>query len=183
MADKQKLIGCLEQYDKSRRALLEELSALPTTTLTAIYSPGRWSILQVVQHMIRAEYAVLRNLPDPSRLVHRKPGIRGHLGYLTVVFVLLFNIPVPVPGPEMMPHDDVPHLEDLMHEWGRNIGWLKKFFNNLTESTEWKAVFYHPVTGPLTPSRAIRIAQLHLDTHRRHIARIQRRLAQAKHVS
>jgi uncharacterized damage-inducible protein DinB len=171
-----KLISRFERYDQSRRVLLKELSTLTPADLTAVYGPGRWSILQVVQHMVRAEYSVLQRLPAHSRLVNKNPDMRAHIGYLAVLFVLFFNIPVPVPESEMAPEDEEMILADLKNEWDRNIGWLKKYLKRLSTASAQRSVFSHPVTGPLTPGRAIRIAHLHLNTHRRQIARIRRRL-------
>lgn len=171
-----RLISRFKRYDQSRRALLEELATLPPGKLTEIDGPGKWSILQVVQHIIRAESTVLQNRPNPSLLVHKNPNLRDHFGYLAVLFVLLFDIPVPVPGSGMAPNDNETTLKELKNEWDRNIGWLKDYLNHLTATAAKHAVFSHPVTGPLTPARALQIAQLHLNTHRRHIARIRQRL-------
>ena len=82
IAEKNDLLKRLERYDQSRQSLLRDLSALPTETLTGIDRPGKWSILQVVEHIVRSEFSVLQNLPDPVHLVDRKPGIRSHLSYL-----------------------------------------------------------------------------------------------------
>ena len=180
IAEKNDLLKRLERYDQSRQSLLRDLSALPTETLTGINRPGKWSILQVVEHIVRSEFSVLQNLPDPVHLVDRKPGIRGHLSYLCVVIILFFDIPVPVPGSDMAPIERLLSLGELENKWDNNFDWLTRYFNRLTEESIRHAVFSHPVTGPLTPARAIRIAQLHLDTHRRHITRIQRRLARTK---
>ena len=180
MTEKQDLLRRLDQYDQSRQSLIKDVSALPVDTLTGIDRPGRWSILQVLEHIVRSEFSVLQNLPDPVHLVDRKPGIRSHLGYLSVFIILYFDIPVPVPGSEMAPIGRVSTLDELENEWDKNFLWLTGYFNRLTDKTLRRAVFSHPVTGPLTPARAIRIAQLHLDTHRRHITRIKRRLARSK---
>ena len=180
MTEKQDLLRRLDQYDHSRQSLMKDVSALPTDTLTGINRPGKWSILQVLEHIVRSEFSVLQNLPDPVHLVDRKPRIRSHLGYLTVVIILYFDIPVPVPGSEMAPIGRISSLDELENEWDKNFDWLTGYFNRLTEKSIRRAVFSHPVTGPLTPARAIRIAQLHLDTHRRHITRIKRRLARSK---
>jgi len=171
-----RLTSRLKRYDRSRRALFEELATLPPEKLTEIDGPGKWSILQVVQHMIRAESSVLQNRPDPTRLLPKNLSMRAHLGYLAVLFVLLFDIPVPVPDSGMAPNDNDLSLKKLKNEWDQNIVWLKDYINHLTTTSAKQAVFSHPVTGPLTPARALRIAQLHLNTHKRHIARIRHRI-------
>ena len=180
MTEKQDLLRRLDRYDQSRQSLLKDVSALPANTLNGIDRPGNWSILQVVEHIVRSEFSVLQRLPDPVHLVDKKPGIRSHLGYFSVIIILYFDIPVPVPGSEMAPIGHVSSLDELECDWDKNFDWLTGYLNRLTDKSIRRAVFSHPVTGPLTPARAIRIAQLHLDTHRRHITRIKRRLARSK---
>ena len=161
-----------DQYNQRREALLDILSALPPETLSKNLGPDRWSLLQVIQHLVKAERSVLMNLPDPSLLVHKPRGIRAQLGYLVVIWALRWGLPVPVPEPAMTP--DGHQSSSLRAEWDRNTKWLQLYLDGLTPATVMRAVFRHPVTGPLTPERVLRIAHLHLDTHLRQIDRIRR---------
>lgn len=163
-----------DQYNQRREALLQNLSALPPETLSKNLGPDRWSLLQVIQHLVKAERAVLVNLPDPSLLVHKPRGILAQLGYLVVIWVLKWGLPVPVPEPAMTPDGHQSSLSVLRVEWDRNTKWLQLYLDGLTPATAMRAVFRHPVTGPLTPDRALRLAHLHLDTHIRQIDRIRR---------
>jgi hypothetical protein len=125
-----RLTSRLKRYDRSRRALFEELATLSPEKLTAIDGPGKWSILQVVQHMIRAESSVLQNRPDPTRLLPKNLSMRAHLGYLAVLFVLLFDIPVPVPDSGMAPNDNDLSLKKLKNETRKlNIRLLARSFH------------------------------------------------------
>ena len=163
-----------DHYNRKRGTLLQNLSALPPETLSKNLGPDRWSLLQVIEHLVKAERSVLMNLPDPSLLVHRPRGIRAQLGYLVVIWVLKWGLPVPVPEPAMIPDGHQSNLSVLRVEWDRNTNWLKHYLDNLTPSSAMRAVFRHPVTGPLTPDRALRLAHLHLGTHVRQIDRIRR---------
>lgn len=162
------------QYNQKREALLQNLSSLLSETLSKNLGPDRWSLLQVIQHLVKAERAVLMNLPDPSLLVHKPRGIRAQLGYLIVIWVLKWGLPVPVPESAMAPDDNQTSLSVLRAEWDRNTTWLQLYLDGLTPATAMRAVFRHPLTGPLTPDRVLRLAHLHLDTHIRQIDRIRR---------
>ena len=130
--------------------------------------------MQVIQHLVKAELSVLANLPDPSLLMHKPRGILAQLGYLVVIWVLKWGLPVPVPKPAMTPDGHQSSLSVRRVEWDRNTKWLQPYLDGLTPATAMRAVFRHPVTGPLTPDRALRLAHLHLDTHIRQIDRIRR---------
>lgn len=162
-----------DHYNQKREGLLQNLSALPPDTLSKKLGPDRWSLLQVIEHLVKAERSVLKNLPDPSLLVHKPRGIRAQLGYLVVIWVLKWGLPVPVPASTMTPDGHQSSLSVLRAEWDRNTNWLKRYLDDLTSSSAMRAVFWHPVTGPLTPGRALRLAHLHLDTHIRQIDRIR----------
>jgi len=74
----------------------------------------------------------------------------------------------------------LPELQSLFDQYNqrreafRNTNWLKRYLDGLTPTTAMRAVLRHPVTGPLTPDRALRLAHFHLDTHIRQIDRIRR---------
>ena len=166
---------CFHTYDQKRRVFLKELSDLPSNLLSAHPGPNRWSLLQVLQHLVLAERVVLRGLPDHSELKHQTPGLRDRLGYLIVLGVLKWHIPVPVPSRSMLPEENI-ELDVLRRQWDDNMDWLSEYVKGLTQETAERAVFRHPVTGPLTPNQALRIARLHLDTHLRQAERIKKEI-------
>lgn len=154
---------------------MSKLADLPPNLLDANPRPNRWSLLQVLQHLVLAERTVLMGLPDPSQLRHRAPGLRDRLGYLLVIGVLKWHIPVPVPVRGMLPEADL-GLDALRRRWDENMEWLREYIGGLTPDTAEWAVFRHPVTGPLTPYQALRLAQLHLAAHLRQVKRIRKKI-------
>ncbi|MGB7919089.1 MAG: hypothetical protein WCF40_03455 [Desulfobacterales bacterium] len=66
-------------------------------------------------------------------------------------------------------------LPDLQSRFDQYNQKREALLQNLSAlATAMQAVFRHPVAGPLTPDRALRLAHLHLDTHIRQIDRIRR---------
>ena len=161
----------LEKMDRKRLALLEKLAVVAPEDLARKLVPKRWSLLQVLQHIILAEHEVLQGMPNPSKLVPRKRNPFQTINYLLVMLILKWDIPVPVPSSAMVP-DGNTTLPELRKQWDRNFQWLKTYGNGLTVETARQAVFKHPVIGPLTPTQALELGRLHLDSHIRHINRI-----------
>lgn len=171
----QGLTEALDRLDRERRGLLERLAALAPAELARPPGPQRWSLIQVLQHLVLAERQVLQNLPDLADLVPRKQYPHHFISYVAVLLVLKWEIPVPVPSSEMVP-DGNTNLTQVREQWDRNIGWLKSHVAGLHPETAQQAVFKHPVCGPLTISQALYLDRLHLAVHIRQINRILRQL-------
>lgn len=171
--DVDKLRGKLEQSNHTRLALLDRIKRMPPEDITRKAGPDRWSVLEILQHIVLGERGVLRNLPDPSRLVHRRRRPIHFVSYAIVLFILKWDIPVSVPSEDMIP-DGITTLEDICDQWEQNYCWFKSYVGGLTPETVKHAVFRHPVTGPLTPGQALHMSRLHLEAHIRHIQRNQR---------
>ena len=169
----------LEEMDRQRLGLLDRLAAMAPDDLARKPGPKRWTVLQILQHIVLAEYEVLQGLPDPSGLVPLRRHPLQYVSYLLVLLVLKWDIPVPVPSSAMVP-DGKTTLPEIREQWNRNFGWLKTVGNGLTDETARQAVFRHPVAGPLTPAQTLRMGRLHLESHIRHINRILRLLEMQK---
>jgi len=162
----------LEIYDRNRLALLNDLMGLSADHLRRKPNPDRWSILEIVQHMVLSEREVLGYLPEPDELVDRQRGLRARLSYAVVLMVLRWSIPVPVPSDGMVPDGDT-SLAELSQQWDENIGWLRDYLDSVRPADLARAVFRHPVAGPLTVTQAARIAKLHFDAHHRQIRKVK----------
>ena len=166
----EKIRAKLEQSNQTRLNLLERIEAMAPEDLTRKAGSNRWSVLEILQHIVLGERGVLHNLPEPSRLVHCRRRPIHFVKYAIVLFILKWNIPVPVPSAEMVP-DGITTLEEIRDQWEQNYRWFKSYVDGLNAETVKHAVFRHPVTGPLTPGQALRMGHLHLETHIRHIKR------------
>ncbi len=165
----------LEILDQKRCELLNDLATLDADHLVKKPISGKWSILEIVQHMVLAEREVLEHLPDPSQLIERKRDLRARLSYLLVMLVLKWSMPVKVPSPAMVP-DGNTSLDELRRQWDESQHWLRAYLNALEPDGLGRAVFRHPVAGPLTVAQVIHMRQLHFKSHLRQIERINRLL-------
>jgi hypothetical protein len=166
----------LEAFDDTRRGLLDEMEALDPAVLVAKPIPGKWSMLEIVEHLVLAERAVLRGLPDLPRLVDAARDLGNRVRYALVLFILTSGIPVRTPSPAMDPQGDR-GLHELRRLWDENQQWLRSCIALLGPGAGRKAVFEHPIAGPLTVSQAVRMGQVHVAGHVRQIRRLRRLLA------
>jgi hypothetical protein len=166
----------LQAFDDTRRGLVDEMEALDPAQLVAKPITGKWSMIEIVEHLVLAERAVFKGLPDPSRLVEENRDLGHRVRYLLVLFILTSGIPVRTPSPAMVPQG-ARGLAELRRLWDENQHWLRSCLAHLGEGAGRKAVFEHPIAGPLTARQAVRMAQVHVDGHVRQIRRLRRLLA------
>ena len=157
-----------EMYDRTRRALLDDLAILNDEQIRRKPGPKEWSILQIVQHMVLAEQGVMQYLPEPEELIDRKRGLRARIFYVVVLLILRWNIRVPVPSKRMVP-DGNTSLSELRQQWDENMRWFRAYLDSSGPDDLKRAVFSHPVAGPLTGPQAGKLAQYHFDAHLRQI--------------
>jgi DinB family protein len=165
----------LQAFNEKRGALLDEMGALDPAKLVAKPLADKWSILEIIEHLVVAEREVLKRLPQPSQLAERERNLKNRFTYLMVMFVLRYGIPVKVPSPAMVPRGNR-SLDELRRLWDENQEWLRAYVARLDPKGFRRAVFEHPVAGPLTVEQAVHMDQVHLDTHVRLIRRPQRLL-------
>jgi len=162
----------IRSLDDRRRALLDEMEGLSAEDLQARARPGKWSILEIVEHLMIAERIVLAGLPPPAELVERPRSLKNRAVYPLVIFVLRFSIPVKVPSRRMLPSGTM-SLAEIRSQWDETVRWLGAYAAGLGPDGHSKAVFLHPVAGPITLTQALRMDRLHLETHIRQIRRLQ----------
>jgi uncharacterized damage-inducible protein DinB len=171
----QRLRKHLHIYDQRRRSFLSRISELPPDLLSIKPGPKRWSLIQVLDHLVAAERTILMGLPDYAQLTHRPVTLRNRVGYFLVIGLLKWRIPVPVPSRDMLPEAER-DLDELRRRWDENIDWLRGAIDRLKTDS---AVFMHPVTGPLNTDQVLRLARLHLGTHLRQDERIKKDIKDA----
>ena len=160
-----------EMYDRTRRALLEDLANLNDDQLKTKPGPREWSILQIVQHLVLAERDVMQHLPESKALIARKRGLRARIFFVVVLLILRWNIRVPVPSEGMVP-DGNTSLSELRQQWDENLRWFREYLDSLGPEDLKRAVFSHPIAGPLTGPQAGKLAQYHFDAHLRQIKKV-----------
>ena len=163
----------LAAFDRRRNALLDALAALPTEQLTAHPVAGKWSILEIVEHVIRAERVVFDGIATPDQLTARPRTVASRLRSVIVHGVLRLDIPVEAPSKKMLP-TGTRSLPELRAHWDENSGWIAAYAARIAERGADPAVFSHPVIGPLSFAQSLRLRRAHLDRHMRQIRHLQR---------
>jgi len=158
------LQNLVDRIDQKRRALLERVSQMDPEQLTANPVEGKWSILQIIEHLVISERDVMPGLSNPADLVPGKKNFKDRALFRLVMVILRSPIPVKTPSRGMVPRGKK-SLDELRAMWDQNHEWLRSFVAGLDQSGESAAVFSHPVAGPLSPEEALRMLDVHLTRH------------------
>jgi hypothetical protein len=168
-----------EQYDSLKlklEALLQHLDSLSGEELSFKAGPDKWSIVEVVEHLVIAEEDLLKQLSTNIPASTLDPEAKTPEKHQTVIKVMERDIEVDVPHESLEPHGRIA-LDDLLNQWDDIRKKLPGLLAEVEPEKKDDPVFRHPYGGPLDIADTLQFFEVHFDNHMRHIDRI---LAQAK---
>ncbi|NJL28114.1 MAG: DinB family protein [Thermoanaerobaculia bacterium] len=169
----------IEAFDRERIALLDELASLDPARLTARSIPGKWSILEIVEHLVLGEELVYGGLPDPGQLRQHRRRLKNRFFYLLVMVLLRFGVRLKAPSKALLPRGEG-SFEQYRQRWDRNQKWLSTYAGSLSPEELRRAVFIHPATGPIDVVQVVDMTAAHFHTHLRQIRALQKLLEEER---
>ena len=138
------------------------------TRVAAHPRPGKWSIQEIVEHLVLSEIGVFGDLDRLDQLTTPQRRLKDRVLYLVVMCVLRFDIPVTVPSRAMLPKNGL-SLNALRMQWEANHDRLRGWIEASDRRRLRDPLFVHPVAGPMTMLQSFRMLEVHLDRHTRQI--------------
>jgi hypothetical protein len=169
-----------ETYDGLRekhKDLLQRLDSLSNEVLSFKAGPDRWSIVEVVEHLVIAEESLIEQL---GAEVHSPPldiESRSAEKYRTVIKVMERDIEVDVPHESLEPLGRS-SLDELLSQWEDLRKELHRLLAAIKEENKDDMVFRHPYAGPLDISETLHFFDVHFDNHMRQIDRILNQISE-----
>lgn len=155
----------------ARAGLLERLKDVDSSLLKNKPAAEKWCVMEILEHLILAEEYAFRTLAERSALRNPKLSSRSRFRIFLVYVVLKFGIPVKAPSRSMLPQG-ILSLDEFRSKWDANFARMMEFWAKLS-SEDWnKPMFFHPFAGPLTVADAMRLNQIHIESHARQIEKI-----------
>ena len=168
------LANIQEQYDSLKlklEALLQRLDSLSGEKLSFKAGPDKWSIVEVVEHLVIAEEVLVKQLSTNIPASTLDPEAKTPEKHQTVIKVMERDIEVDVPHESLEPHGRIA-LEDLLNQWKDYREKLPVLLAEIKPEKQDDPVFRHPYGGPLDISDTLQFFEVHFDNHMRHIDRI-----------
>ena len=165
-----------ESLIKKRQDLSQQLSARPTEELCFKAGSDKWSIVDVIEHLVIVEQNLFEQLAANVPASTLDPGARTPEKHQTVIKVMERDIPVDVPDENLEPHGDIT-LDELFNQWDDIRKKLQGSLAEIKPENKNDLVYRHPYGGPLDIAETLHFIDVHFDNHLRQINGI---LAQSK---
>jgi hypothetical protein len=161
----------LESLTRKREDLLGILENRSTEDLTYKAAADKWSVVEVVEHLVIVDQDLLNQLSaeKPNPLFDDRS--RSPKNFKTVIKVMERDIPVDVPDERAEPHGRF-SLAELLSRWPDIQQKLHGRLAEISSENKDRLVWRHPFAGPLNIAETLHFIEVHFDNHMRHIDRI-----------
>ncbi|MCC9166608.1 DinB family protein [Pontibacter harenae] len=158
------------RLEKTRNRLLDELEGLDDDLLNSKPTAEKWSINQIVAHMLLVEKVtasyVHRKLETPEEL--EDSSLKS--SFKSLLMKVLLKTGIKFKAPSVVAN--VPATADLLalrYDWDQLRYKLEDILTEIPDYLLYKNVFNHPKAGPLTVHQTLHFLQDHFDHHLRQI--------------
>ena len=174
---KKNTLDVFEQLDQQLDRTLLQLETYPAGRLSQQPSPGQWSALQVLEHLMIVEKISLAYLLKKSAGGYQGMPRQGGLSMLLLLALRLYLVlPIKVKAPRAVDVpmlDSMPGLDELAQEYRQTRASFREFLQNAPEEAFEVNIFRHPLVGRLRIKETLGFFSAHFDRHR---AQMQRAL-------
>jgi uncharacterized damage-inducible protein DinB len=150
------------------RLLLKEVAALSTTTYHHQPAKNKWSISQILTHIMVAEKLSLSYMKKKSLGINEL----GDAGFYENLKLFLLKISQRLPfrfkAPKAVLEQTPAPLSfgDLVRQWESSRSELQEFLNQIEKKNIHKKIYKHPVVGRLSVIHALQFFTEHLNHHK-----------------
>jgi hypothetical protein len=160
------LARSLARLEASRRRALGAVDGLTHAALNRAPAPGKWSALQVLQHVVTAEALTLgyvrKKMQAGAALEKAGPASRLRLLALQLTLALPLRFKAPTTTGDVPAESELSALRSRWDEVRRNLEDLVRTFP--PELLD-RLVFRHPYAGRMSLAHALGTLEAHLDHH------------------
>jgi uncharacterized damage-inducible protein DinB len=170
------LQSVFDSVEKEKDRLLDQVSALSPEEYFRIPAPGKWSVAQIMTHLMIAERLSLGYMKKKSLGIEKvkdsSPFTEVRFRFYNVVQRLPIKLKAPKAilenTPEAFP------LSELEIHWKRSRNKLNAFLSTIEDKHVHRLIFKHAFAGRLSAVHAVRFFIEHIRHHRPQIEKIMR---------
>lgn len=162
-----------DNLEQQRTALLNGLASAPAADLERKPAPDRWSVLEILDHLVRADEGSVRQLErrdGPPATIMSRLSARAKYG---IMLLILGRVRVKVPIKSLMPSGEPLALAELSRRWGESRCRFAGYLDSVPPEQMRTPLFRHPIAGWLTLKQGLDFHQKHVGVH---VAQIDRLL-------
>jgi len=172
---RKQLNNTFDEIENLKSSVLNDFEALSRNQLSFKPTARKWSLLQVIEHLMLAETGsinyVNKKMLAPERL--EEYSIKTSLRFWTLKLFLKAPIKIKRRPTHVTPTLQ-PDFEDVKLRWNIARKALRKFIDNYDDVTLKKLVYKHPFSGRLNALQMMLFFKLHINHHKKQINRIKK---------
>ncbi len=170
--------GIFEGLEAERNATENRFSSLVPGHWNFSPRPGKWSIAQVLTHIVTSEQLSLGYMKKKAQGVEQAKN--SGLWESLKLFILIISQRLPMlkfKAPRVVVERTPPALpqRELFETWQKSRADLKHFLEGISEAHTRKLIYKHPVAGRLDARQALIFFGEHIRHHRPQLMRLLRK--------
>lgn len=158
--------------EEKREQLFSELKKHSDEVLNKKPSPDKWSVMEVIQHLMKGEGASLMYLQKKTLDVSKasKTGFKNKWRYF--ILDTVFSLPLKFKAPQITsPKNDFVTLEELDKKWDKIRKEILEITDKINEKDFDKELWRHIISGKMNLLQMVDFFTIHFDRHREQIDR------------
>ena len=158
--------------EKSRKDLFDDLRNHDDDLVNKKPSPEAWSIVQVLEHLLKAEEQSLAYLLKKTQDTSKVPvaGLGSKWRFLLTQTVFVMNIKYKAPA-LVVPSNTSASIQQIEARWDKVRKETFDLLNRLPDEDLKKEIWKHAVAGKMNISQMLAFFQIHFDRHRKQVYR------------
>jgi hypothetical protein len=160
--------------EKERRQLEKDLGSRTEQALTYVPTPGKWSVLQILTHLLTSEKLSLAYMKKKSLGAAQLDNSGPWESAKVLALKISQRLPIRYNAPSVV-RDHTPEalpLSEFFIQWEALRRELKNFLDSVEDKNVRKKIYKHPVAGRLDANQAMLFFREHLHHHRPQIDRL-----------
>ena len=160
------------QLEEERRQLFSELKIYDDAVINKKPAPGKWSVAEVIAHLITAEEMSLQYLMKKTQDTSRaeKETFKNKWRWLLVKIVFSANIKYKAPQ-IVEPKSGYESLANLEMYWAKIRLQTLSVLNKLSDDELNKELWKHAIAGKMNLHHMVKFFGIHFRRHKKQIAR------------
>lgn len=162
-----------QQLENQRQSLLKRIQGLSRQQLNN-HPEGKWSIAQVLSHIIASEQLSVRYLNKKFLGIHELPDSGLVEEIKLIILIISQRLPLKFRAPGVVVENTTVYQspEELTKAWDKTRGEMKEILFRFKKDQLNRKVYKHPYAGMLNVKQALRFLREHIIHHTPQVIRL-----------
>lgn len=165
-----------DKLERQREQVVDMIKNLSAGTY-ANAPTGKWSITQIVTHLLTSEQLSLGYMKKKSLGIEALQDSGFKQVIVSGILKISQRIPFRYKAPRVIVEKTPESLsiEEIMGRWNKTRADLKEFLEGISEQHSRRLIFKHPIAGMLNAEQALKFMYEHINHHLPQIKRLLNR--------